>query len=59
MKAKKIEPNLINLPIKNEKTLIQARVPSHELELLKSHNVDIPELVRQAVHQAFLQIKKV
>jgi len=37
------------IPVKTKKILIQARVAVEDVEILRDHNVDIPELIRQII----------
>ena len=47
------------LPIKEENdTLVQARIPSEYVKVLRKKGVSIPEFIRQAIKQAALDIKK-
>lgn len=41
-----------SVPIKDERIVLHVRVSKKDLELLKSINADVPEIVRQAIKDA-------
>ncbi len=53
----KLQINRSDIPyLEPEKALVQSRVSAHYLNILKKHNVDIPELLRRTVESAAKQI---
>ena len=56
MKVTKIS----QLPFKEERHLVQSRVPAYQVKALQEANVDIPELIREAFQEAYrlLQAQK-
>ena len=41
------------LPLKEERHLVQSRVPAYQVKALQEANVDVPELIREAFAQAY------
>lgn len=53
--AKRKKKGAGNAPIRRiePKALLGVKVPKHELDYLRKINVDVPDLVRVAIHHAY------